>query len=408
MPTIRNVANMLDCSPTLVANVWTSLRAAGLIATHRRGGSFVINHRNPAPAGDGRAASLDLSSSIGDRTLIPSLGAAFEHALSRAHLHAPGSEDITEELREAAAATWPYLPEAMMAMDEGSGASVLVLEAFAGPARQVAVEEPCNPRILSDIRRLGLHPIGVRSDENGPCPDALEEVLRSDIELLVIQPRTAIPTGRSIPRIRLAELAAVISAQKRKIVVYEDDNYGVLSGEAPRSIGEFLPDQVLILRYYSKPFGFDMKISILAGASVLLEYFRKMPTFGGGRTSRIFQDALAFLLSSPSYMLHIEKGWQSYLARMEYLHRCADQHDLKLLSYANSLTACVMVNNEQAVLLAMAGKGYILGSGSHCISSATVDPFIRVGLGNLPQHAIPSFMEILAKTIKRKPSEIID
>ncbi len=407
LPTIRDMAAKLDCSPTLVANVWITLRAAGLIATRRRGGSFVMDFSNPNSATENRTALLDLSSSVADRALLPPLGVAFEHALTRGHLHAPSSEDITDALREAAVATWPYAPEAMMAMDDGSGASALVLEAFAGHARQVAVEEPCNPRILSDIRRLGLHPIGIRSDEAGPCPRALEEVLRSDVQLLVFQPRTAIPTGRSTTRSRLAELAAIISAQDRKVVIYEDDNYGSLSGATARSLGEFLPDLALVLRYYSKPFGFDMKISVLAGASSLLEELRRMRAFTGGRTSRIFQDALAYLLSNPAYSLHVEKARKSYLARMEQFRLCADQHGLEVISDDDGLTACVTVMDEQAVLLTMAAKGYILGSGSHCVISQAIDQFIRVGLGNLPPHAIPSFVEMLAKVIKRKPSEIV-
>jgi DNA-binding transcriptional MocR family regulator len=407
LPIIRDVAMRLDCSPTLIANVWTRLRTVGLIETHRRGGSFVTDIVNANPPSGSGAMPLDLSNSIADRALLPLLGAAFDHALARPRLHAPSSEDITDALREAATATWPYVPEAMMAMDDGPEASILILAAFVQPGEQVAIEEPCNPRILSDMRRLGLHPVGVGSDEEGPCPQALKQILQSGIRLLVLQPRTSIPTGRSISRKRLAELAEVVSAQEGKVTVYEDDNYGILSATAPQSLGEFLPHRVLVLRSYSKPFGFDMKISVLAGASALLDELRGMKTFTGGRTSRIFQDALAYLLSDPDYALHVEKARSSYLARMKQFRRAAGEYGLEVVSQNDGLTACISVNDEQAVLLAMAAKGYLLGSGSHCTISRKEDSFVRVGLGNLPLHAIPSFVEALANVVKRKSNEIV-
>lgn len=407
LPAIRDLATRLNLSPALIANVWSRLRTAGLISTHRRGGSFVGGSER-AKSKDITAASslpIDLSSSVSDRRLVPALGPAFAYAVSRDHLHDPRPEDITQELREAALLNWPYVPEEMMAMGDGPEAEMLVLTSFAQPSDLVAVEEPCNPRILNDIRRMAFQPVGIASDAHGPLPESLDAILKAGAKLVVLQPQTNIPIGRSISRKRLSQLADIVAAQGHSVVVYEDDNYGILSRTRASSLGEFIPDHVLLLRSYSKPFGFDMKVSVLGGASALMNQVRQRRALSG-RTSRVLQDALAYLLSTPEYTRHAARACDVYFERMEQFHAAARRYEINVVSDLAGLTACIAVSDEQATLLELATQGYLLGAGSQCTLLETTPPFVRVGIGNLAREQILPFMEILARAVHRGQPEI--
>src|SRR5690606_10789228 len=125
----------------------------------------------------------------------------------------------------------------------GTEGIYLAVEA-AGAGGIVAVEDPTSPRMVEALATLGLTPVPVPWDAQGPDPAALSAALAGGAGAFVFQPRAHLPTGRSVGEPRMGELAAVLRRHPGVRIV-EDDGYGPLALAPARSLGAWLPERTL-------------------------------------------------------------------------------------------------------------------------------------------------------------------
>ncbi len=179
LPAVRALAGQLGISPATVAKAYQGLRHRGLIETAGRNGTRV---RPRPPVAAPRSALrlpvppdvLDLSAGEPDHRLLPPLGR---------HLAAL-AEQVDTPVRYADAGVLPELADAArerLTSDGVPATEIIVtsgaldgidrlLAAHLRPGDPVAVEDPGWANLLDLIAALGLRPIGVPIDDDGPTP----------------------------------------------------------------------------------------------------------------------------------------------------------------------------------------------------------------------------------------------
>ena len=369
LPTVRALAQAMDISPSTVADAWAMLRKDGLIETRRRGGTVV--KASQQWVGEGRGAdqamwpAIDLAQNMADPRLLPPLDKALLEGLQNRALHLPDREHITSRLRDAVAPSWPFAPQAWSTGAGGAEAAYLAFEAAAARGSKVAVEEPTAPRILDAMADLGFIPLAVACDADGPRPDRLAEAIDKGAKAFIYQPRAQLPLGHSVTAQRVRELAEVIRASGKPVNVVEDDNTGPLALQVARSIGLHLPHQIIHVRAYCKAYGTDLKTAVIGGASDLVLRTRELRSGGRAVSSRILQDALAYLVNDARSERRIATARERYAQRQVRMIEALNERGADLVA-SDGPVLWLPVANENAAMVRLAASGITVGAGSRC------------------------------------------
>ncbi|MCC2033719.1 aminotransferase class I/II-fold pyridoxal phosphate-dependent enzyme [Microbacterium allomyrinae] len=426
LPTIRELARAADLSPGTVLAVWNQLRAAGLIETHRRGGTIVVDDglgdgsesdRTTGARATGRGAAaprtwatVDLHQCAPDISLQPGLRNALLESLADESLNVFGREYMTDPLRRAVAPTWPFAAEAWATAGGGTEALLLAVAAAAEPGSLVAVHEPASPGLLDTLRVLSLTPIGVASDDDGPTSASLRAAVDAGATAFVVQPGGEFALhGRTTPE-RAAELADVIADSPRRVWVVEDDAIGPLAAVESPSLGVALPGQVIRVRSYCKAYGIDVRTSVLGGSRDLVERTIALRSHGVGSNSRILQNALAHLVGSAAAAASVAEARDVYATRRESLRAALESRGLTVETGPRSLVLWVDVDDETDALVSLAAKGISVAPGSRVFIAAPERSVIRISPLQLPDDAdaIAELADQVAKAARGGTREFFD
>lgn len=384
LPTIRDLSAVVGVSVGTIADVWNELRERGLITTNRRGGTVVTKQQSttrhePFPGW----VRLDLANGTPDPRLQPALANALQAGLQTPNLHVSRKERMTAALHQAVAPTWPFTPQAWTTAGGGVEGELLAIAAAAPAGSLVAVEEPTSPRIINALASLDLVTVGVACDSDGPLPEALAQALTHKPAAFVFQPCAQLPLGFTLGETRARQLATVLEQGGREVVVVEDDATGPVALANPASLACWIPDQVLHVRAYCKTYGVDLRTCVVAGAATLVERFDQLRSFGGGMTSRILQDALAFLITDPSTQLAVKHARATYARRRNKLVSALAAEGVKL-NQPDGLVLWLPVQDEAAALVSLATHGISAGAGRRCFVSMPAAGYIRIAISHLP------------------------
>ncbi|WP_435242019.1 aminotransferase class I/II-fold pyridoxal phosphate-dependent enzyme [Streptomyces cucumeris] len=391
LPTVRGLAAELGVSPGTVADAWAMLRKYRMITTLGRRGSVVTGPPSvPRPTryerigNFGDRLALDLVLAAPDRSLLPPLDDALLAGARTPRLNDYSRTAITDRLLEAVQDTWPYQPDAWMAVGGGYEGVQLLCQALIVPGDRVVVEDPTAARLLDILEALDAQTVPVTCDDQGPLPDSLAQALKARPALFLHQPRAQVPCGWSLGRERAAALAGVLE-DAPNVIVLEDDGLGPLTTGPAVSIGTHLPDRTALVRSYSKAYGPDLRIAVVGGPREVIERARVLRTFGTGWTSRILQDALAYLLTDQETGRLVEEAGRCYDARRDALAERLAQRGVPTGNRAG-LMLWVPVAEETSALVTLAAHGITASPGSRfCVSSTR--PHLKVATSRLTQEA---------------------
>ena len=188
LPAVRALASDLQVSPATVAKAYQALRQRGLIETAGRNGTRV-RHRPPLA---GRRATrsptvppglLNLSAGEPDLRLLPRLDSALRHIATTAaepvgYSRAGALPELLATARERLGKDGVPMNGVDLAVAGGAMDAIeRLLSAHLRPGDKVAVEDPSWANMLDLIAALGLEPIGVPVDDQGPLADGLSRAL---------------------------------------------------------------------------------------------------------------------------------------------------------------------------------------------------------------------------------------
>jgi DNA-binding transcriptional MocR family regulator len=388
LPTVRGLAAELGVSPATVAEAWSTLRRHRVVSAQRRRGTVVIGPPSvPRPAryeriGEfGSRLAVDLAIAAPDPALLPPLDDALAAAARTERLNDYARETITGRLREAVEPTWPFAAERWLVVGGGYEGVQLVCQTLALPGDRIAVEDPTGARLLDILEALGAEVVPVACDRDGPIPSSLARALRTSPAAFVYQPRAHTPCGHTLTPARAAELAALLAPAGTLAV--EDDGIGEVSTAPAVSVGEHLPGRTVLVRSYSKSHGPDLRVAVIGGAGETIEKVRVLRSYGTGWTSRILQDALAWLLADPGTRRSVARARDAYARRREALARALAERGVPTGNH-DGLVLWVPVTEESSALVTLAAHGVAAVPGSrYQVAAAT--PHLRIATSRLPE-----------------------
>ncbi|EWT04784.1 GntR family transcriptional regulator [Intrasporangium chromatireducens Q5-1] len=361
LPTVRALATRLGVSPATVSTAWTSLRKQRVVDGGGRRGIWVreglsvprpARYENISHLWPGR--TLNLSRAVPDPALLPDIRTALSHVSEDRNLHSYEVVAISDPLREAAAATWPFPPENWLAVNGGYEGIQLLLATSVVHGDHVAVEDPATPRLLDIIDQLGARVLPVATDASGPVPASLAAAMRRQPAAFVYEPRSSSRLAATITAERRDALAAILSTSRPLIV--EDDGLGHLSDAPYHGMASLLPHSTVLVRTYSKSHSPDLRLAVMGGGAAPLERARVYRQFGAGWTSRIVQNALAWMLLDPGCQEQVRTARRIYAQRRHDLVRLLEQRGVPVAN-ESGLAVWVPVLNEREALLVLASHG---------------------------------------------------
>lgn len=369
LPTVRDLAYKLGISPATVSEAWGELRHQRMIEGRGRSGSWVTGDTvGPRPARTGTSGLfgsdvLDLSLSVPDAAVLPSLDRALQHAAAAQGLHSYERTPILDSLRQAVERRWPYAPETFLATNGGYNAFYSVVQALIMPGATVAIEDPTGMRLLDIIEDRGARPLSVACDAEGPLPDALARALAAKPVAFVYQPRTHSVTGRAVSPARLAALAEVLADSDALII--EDDGIGDVSPQPPVSLGSRFPDRVIHILSFSKSHGPDLRLAVLSSPLAIRRRIQSYRSFSSGWTSRLLQETTAWLLTDAATEERLAANRRLYAERRAALVAALAARGIAIPP-GDGLCIWVPVASEQFALVTLAARRIAVLPGSKC------------------------------------------
>lgn len=302
LPPLRELAVYLEVNPNTVAAAYRTLRDRGVIETAGRRGSRI----RPRPASTSREALQavvppgvrNAADGNPDPALLPSLEEALAEAAAR-NTRRPvlyGMPAIDDDLEALARAAFlrDGVPESPVAVASGSlDAIERVLAAHLRPGDAVAVEDPGWGSLLDLIPALGLRPVPVGVDDDGPIPARMAAALDSGVRAVMVTDRAQNPTGAALSGPRSAELRTLLSGHRDVLLIEDDHGHGIV--DLPLRPLAGATDHWVLVRSTAKAYGPDLRLAALTGDTVTIDRFRGRQRLGPGWVSHLIQHAVAHL-----------------------------------------------------------------------------------------------------------------
>ena len=397
MPAVRELAERLGVSPATVSAAWAQLKKQKVLAGKGRSGVWVcgnsvlprqIRFEKIGNYGENVKASLAMASP--DPALLPDLKQAMLAGIASPGLNSYQREAVSPNLVDAIKPRWPYPAQAWLATDGGFDAMNLIVQTLLSPGDRVVIEDPTATRLLDMLDNIGAEILPLPCDEQGPLPAVLATHLQKSPAMFIYQPRTHSATGHSVSQRRSAELARVLANSQTLIV--EDDGIGDLSRWPVWSLGYHFPDRVVHVHSFSKAYGPDLRLAVLSGTAEMVKRLQSWRNFGVSWTSRILQDAVAWMLKDDTTQQCIQHAKTEYAHRRQRLLSALAKRGM-VLEERDGLSVLIPVESEQYAMITLAARGIAVLPGERC--SINSIQFIRVSAALLPFEQLDSIADAI-------------
>ena len=381
LPTVRELADALDVSPTTVGDAWQILRRHRIIDTEGRRGSFVrdtssgptIRYWQVPTTGD--AITIDLGSGVPDARLLPNplpvMRDLDESPVVASYLEPP----VLEELETILRSRWPFDPQRLTILDGAMDAVDRLIQATVTVGDRVGISDPGFPPLFDMLDLAGAVTMPLPLDEAGLVPEAVDHAVAEGMSLLIVQPRAHNPTGVSMTPHRRDELAAILA--DRPVLIIEDDHSGAVSGVGLNSLGTVIPDQVVHVRSFSKSHGPDFRLAAVGGSSAPISLVERRRMLGPSWTSRLLQSILARMLTSAEVEASVTAAAGVYATRRAAVVDRLASHGIEV-GGTHGLNIWLPVHSEATAVPMLAAHGIGVARGRPFRLEAIEQDHIRI------------------------------
>ncbi|MEU8113050.1 aminotransferase class I/II-fold pyridoxal phosphate-dependent enzyme [Micromonospora sp. NPDC048947] len=387
LPSVRALAAELGVSPATVARAYQELRQRGLLATAGRHGTRV----RPRPPVAARRSALrppplpgarDLSRGEPDPRLLPPLG---PHLAALAIENGPsvGYSDagVLPELAEVARARLRAdgVPAGELTLTGGALDGIeRLLGAHLRPGDAVAVEDPGWANLLDLVAALGLRPIGVPLDDEGPLVVGVAAALAAGARALIVTSRAQNPTGAAVSAAR-AEALRTLLAGRRDLLLIEDDHAAELARVPLHPLAGATASWAF-LRSVSKPFGPDLRMAVLVGDETTVARVSGRTRVGAGWVSTVLQRLVLALWRDPAVTDLVQRAAQSYEQRRDGLLAALAEHGLTAHG-RSGINVWLPVADETSTVTALRDAGWAVAPGA--LYRIAAPPALRITVSSL-------------------------
>ncbi|GAA0800589.1 GntR family transcriptional regulator [Spirilliplanes yamanashiensis] len=402
LPPVRGLARQLGVSPATVAKAYRELRQRGLVETAGRNGTRV-RPRSVATRAAARPAAgaglRDLSAGEPDRRLLPPLAAhlravAGAFAAPLTYADAGVLPELADAARERFAADG--VPAGDVTVTNGALDAVeRLLTAHLCPGDAVAVEDPGWGNLFDLVAALGLTPVPLAVDDEGPLPGALAAALSAGVGAVLVTSRAQNPTGAAVTADRAAALRRALRERPGTLLV-EDDHAAELAAVAPHPLAG-ATDRWAFVRSASKPFGPDLRIAVVAGDEATVARVAGRMRIGTGWVSTVTQRLLLRLWSDPGVTAAVAAARAGYDARRDALAAALAARGCAAHA-TTGINVWVPVPDETRTVAALRDEGWAVAPGSlFRLASA---PGVRLTVSPLDPADVEPLADAVARAVR--------
>ncbi|SDM17207.1 aminotransferase class I/II-fold pyridoxal phosphate-dependent enzyme [Nonomuraea jiangxiensis] len=405
LPSVREAAGAAGVSPNTAAAAYRLLRERGVVETAGRRGTRV----RPRPASTFREeirievppGARDLSTGNPDPALLPPLHAALA-AAARAHEERPamyGTGDDEELLALAGAGLRAEgVPAGPLAVTSGTLDAVeRVLTVHLRPGDPIAVEDPGWTALLDLVGVLGLRPVPMRLDDDGPLPDDLARALRAGARAVVVTPRAQNPTGAAIPAARAEELRAVLAAFPGVLVIEDDHGSGMV--DIPLHPLAGATERWILTRSTAKSFGPDLRLALVTGDAASLGRLRGRQRLAAGWVSHLLQRAVAHLWRTRAVDRTAVAA--AYARRRDGLVAALAERGIRAHG-RTGLNVWIPVADESTAITRLLARGWVPAPGAR--NRISSPPALRLTVATLGLDDLPALTTALTTALRHGTS----
>jgi DNA-binding transcriptional MocR family regulator len=364
LPTIRELAEKLDVSPTTVNAAYSQLRTRGRIGGNRRGGSRVIALAKIPTAGAPaiRSGLRNLVAANPDPALLPPLRPFIERTIRDGRLY--GDERVHPGLRAACAARLEAdrIPTSAMMIASGAADAVgLALQTHLVPGDKIALEDPSYPPYRQLCAELRLQIVPVTMDARGMVPESLAKAIRAGAKALIAIPRAQNPIGAAFDQRRVQALVKELR-QAPNLIVIEDDYVALLTATPLFALAGHVP-RWMFVRSLAKALGPDLRVAFAAGDALTIERMQQRQALSAGWVSWILQAAAAAMLTDAGAQKLVKTAQKTYAARRLGFARALRARGVPV-DDGDGLQVWLHVDDELQVVRMLDAAGWAVDSGS--------------------------------------------
>lgn len=400
LPSVRGLARELAISPSTVAAAYRELRQRGVLVSHDRSRT-VVSYRPPLAfrlAPEIPEGATNLASGNPDPALLPDLGPALREVgpVHRLYGDPPGVETLLQLARTDLAADG--VPTDHLAVVGGALDGIeRALEVHCRVGDRVALEDPAYIGTLDLVRTLGLEPVPVPIDDEGPEVDGLAAALEQGVRAAILVPRAQNPRGAALSPTRATELRSLLAAHP-EVLVIEDDHASWVSG-APhrRVIGD--RERWITVRSVAKSLGPDLRVAVLAGDEDTVMRIVGRQRLGTGWVSHLLQRLAAHVWHRAATEGVLARAAATYTQRREALLAALADEDI-IGHGASGLNVWIPVREEVPVVQGLAGHGWAVQAGEPFRIGAP--PGIRITVAALPADRAHELAQDLASVLDHR------
>ncbi|HET8658787.1 MAG TPA: aminotransferase class I/II-fold pyridoxal phosphate-dependent enzyme [Micromonosporaceae bacterium] len=405
LPPVRELARQLSVSPATVAKAYQSLRQRGVVETAGRNGTRV---RARPPVALSRAARRppvppgvrDLSAGEPDRRLLPDLRPQLRRLAADAwrpagYTDAGTVPELVELARARLAADGVPLRDAELTVTGGALDGIeRLLAAHLRPGDRVAVEDPGWANLLDLVAALGLEPVPVPVDDDGPTEAGLRAALADGVRAAVVTARAHNPTGAAVTRARAAALRRVLRGAG-DVLVIEDDHAAELAPVPLHALAGATRSWAF-LRSVAKPYGPDLRLALLAGDPATVARVAGRMRLGTGWVSTILQRLVLRMWRDGEVAAAVERAGREYDRRRGGLLAALAGRGVTARG-RTGINVWVPVADETSAVARLREEGYAVAPGS--LYRLSSPPGIRITVAGVALDDIPALAGAVSRAL---------
>ncbi|BDH54582.1 GntR family transcriptional regulator [Streptomyces albus] len=402
LPPLRELADRLGVNANTVAAAYRLLRERGVIETAGRRGSRVRARPVSTPRDQIRVevppGARDLSTGDPDPRLLPALAPAFAEAARAADARPVlyGQEPLDAEFARLARAAFlaDGVPAGPLAATSGSlDAIERVLAAHLRPGDALAVEDPGWGSLLDLVPALGLRPLPVAVDDEGPLPGEIRRAVAEGARAVVLTCRAQNPTGAAVSAERARELREALAAHPEVLLVEDDHGHGIVA-PPPHPLAGTTTHWAFV-RSVAKAYGPDLRVAVVTGDAVTLDRLRGRQRLGPGWVSLLLQRAVAALWRAGTPGL--AEVARAYDERREALIRALEARGVAARG-VGGLNVWVPVPDETRAVSALLQAGWGTAPGARFRLGAP--PGVRITVSPLSPDDLEPLADAVAEAVR--------
>lgn len=393
LPSVRALARELAVAPATAAAAYRDLRERGVVVTFERSRT-VVAHRPPLltrPTTTLPPDVRDLANGSPDPALLPPLEQAARDLDLPVRLY--GEEAALPELLSLAGRWFASdgIDASHLAVVGGALDGLeRVLAAHLKVGDRVAVEDPGYTGMLDLARAMGLVPVPVEVDDDGPRAASLEAALASGVAALLVTPRAQNPLGAALTTDRAAVLGDLLAAHPDVLVV-EDDHAGDVAGPPAVTLTTDR-GRWAVVRSVCKSLGPDLRLAVLAGDRSTVTRVTGRQRLGTGWVSHVLQRLTIALWDAD-----LASARETYAARRRALVEALADHGVRAHG-RSGMNVWVPVPEEARVVAGLLQRGWAVQAGE--VYRSATPPAIRVTVAALPVEDAPALAGDLADVLR--------